>query len=84
MCFAWSSLLYFLVWLVVICAFVAIIRVLISFAAGTLGSPFSDIAGVVLQILWIILWTLVIIAVILFCNELFSCLWQSVSFPRLR
>jgi hypothetical protein len=72
-CFSLGWLEQLLIWLVVVCAVVAIIRLLLPLAMA----PFP----VVLQILNVIMYAVVAIAVIVLLFELLSCL---VGFPRLR
>lgn len=68
MCFSLAFLMNLLIWLVVIGAVVAIIRLLIPLAAGWLG-------GTVVQIINIVLYAFVIILIIYFAFELIGCLF---------
>lgn len=68
MCFTLGWLESVLVWLVVLAAVIAIIRLLVPWITSMFGLP------VVGQILNIILWAIVAIAVIYICFDLISCL----------
>ena len=79
MCFSLPWLGSVLVWLVVICAVVAIFQVLIPWILSIAGwAPSAPI----LQILRIILGAIILIAVIWFIIDLLSCI--GVGFPRMR
>jgi hypothetical protein len=73
MCFSLGWVEHLLVWLVVICAVVAIVQLLLPLIITPLG-------GVVAQIIKIVLWAVVAIAVIYVCFDLISCVG---AFPRL-
>jgi hypothetical protein len=78
MCFSLQWLGSVLVWLVVICAVVAIIQVLVPWVLSIAGwSPSAP----VLQILRIIVGAVIIIVVIWFVIDLISCIG---GFPSLR
>jgi hypothetical protein len=72
MCFSLGWLEQLLIWLVVVCAVVAVIRILVPMVAP----PFP----VVIQILNVVMWAVITIAVIILVFDLLSCL---VGFPRL-
>jgi hypothetical protein len=58
-----------LIWLVVVAAVVAILRLLLPFVLGQLG-----VAGnLIMQVINIVLWAVVLIYVIYFCFALASC-----------
>jgi hypothetical protein len=71
-CFSLGFLEQLLVWLVIVCAIVAIIRLLLPLVV----SPFPVVMG----ILNIIMWAVIAIAVIYLVFDLLACL---VGFPRL-
>jgi hypothetical protein len=72
MCFSLGWLEQLLIWVVVICAIVAVIRLLLPMVA----SPFP----IVIQILNIVMWAIITIAVIILVFDLLGCL---LGFPRL-
>ena len=80
MCFDAEWIKSVLIWLVVIGAFVAVVRLLLP----RVLAPFGDAGTLVLSILNIVLWAVVLIAVIVFAFDLLSCLTGSLRVPRLR
>jgi hypothetical protein len=76
-CFSLGWLEQLLIWLVVIAAVMAIVRLLIPALVGPLG-PFGS---VVVQALNIVIWAVVAIAVIMLVFDLLSCV---IGIPRLR
>jgi len=77
MCFSLGGLLYFLIWLIVVGAVVAIIRLLLPYVLGMFG-----IAGdLVMRVINIIIFAIVLIAVIYLVIDLLSCLGPGM--PRL-
>lgn len=73
---AWIQQL--LIWLVVIVAIVAIIKIVVPWLTSIVG---GTLPGPVWQILQIILWAVVAIAVIIIVFDLISCI---LGVPRLR
>jgi hypothetical protein len=78
MCFSLSWLEQLLVWIVIICAIVAIIRLLLPFVLSQLGAGGS----VIIAALNIVLWAVVAIFVIYICFDLISCL-GGLHLPRM-
>lgn len=70
MCFTAGSLLAILIWIVIICAIFAIIRIVVPLVAAQLGGP----GGVLVQIINIVLWAALVIIVLYFAFEMISCL----------
>ncbi len=70
MCFTAASLLAILIWVVIICAIFAIIRIVVPMVAAQLGGPGSAIV----QIINIVLWAIMVIIVLYFAFEMISCL----------
>lgn len=68
MCFTLGWLESVLVWLVILAAVIAIIRLLVPWFTSMLGIP------IVGQVLNIVLWAIVAVAVIYICFDLISCL----------
>lgn len=86
MCFSLNWLMQLLVWIVVIAAIVAIVNVLLPRVLGLLSGIFGDAAGMLVQILRIVLWAVVMIFVIYVAFDLISCLMSmsggSLRLPR--
>lgn len=70
MCFSISWIEQLLVWLVIVCAIVAILKLLLPWLAGQLGGAGSVIMGAIN----IVLWAVIAIFVIYFCFALIQCL----------
>jgi hypothetical protein len=68
MCFSLEWIEQLLVWLVIVCAIIAILRLLLPWVAGQLGIP------IIAQAIQIVLWAVIAIIVIYFCFALISCL----------
>ena len=81
MCFSLQWLESFLVWLVIVCAVVALIRLLIGFIIPKLGVG-AEVASVVVRALWIVMWAIICVALIYFIFDLIMCLGPSL--PRMR
>jgi len=79
MCFSIEWIKDFLIWLVVLGAVVAVVRLFLP----RVLAPFGEAGAMVLQVLTIIVWAIVLIAIIVFAFQLLSCL-GGVSMPRLR
>ena len=70
MCFSLGWLEQLLVWIVIVCAVVAIIRLLVPFILAQLGAG----GGVIMAALNIVMWAVICIFVIYVCFALISCL----------
>ena len=68
MCFSLGWIEQLLVWLVIVCAIIAILRLLLPWVAAQLGIP------LIAQVINIVLWAVVVIFVIYFCFALLGCL----------
>lgn len=76
-CFSLAWLEQLLIWLVVIAAVVALVRLLLPHIVGPLGG-----AGVIVtRALNIVIWAIVAVAVIMLIFDLLAC---AVGVPRLR
>ncbi len=73
MCFSLSWVMNVLIWLVVIGAVIAIIRLFLPLVLAQFGAA----GTLVMQVLNIIIWAFVLIVIILFAFELLSCLLGS-------
>ena len=69
MCFSLLWFVTLLIWIVVICGIVAVFRLVLPFVLSWLGIA----GGIVMQVLNIILAVIVIITLIWFCYDLFTC-----------
>lgn len=78
MCFSMGWLQSFLIWLVIIAAIFAILKLVIPWVLSKIGVD----AGIVIQIMSIILWAFIAIAVIYLAFAAISCL-GGISFPPL-
>ena len=67
MCFSIGWLEQLLVWLIIVCAVVAVLRLIVPWVAAQLGVP------VIAQVLNIILWAVICIFVIYFVFALLAC-----------
>lgn len=81
MCFGLEWIMTLLIWVVVICAVVALLRLLVSFVLPRLGIE-AGIMAFVVQAITIVIWAIVCIAAIYFIFTLIICL--APSMPRLR
>jgi uncharacterized membrane protein len=71
-----------LIWIVVLCALVAVVRLLLPLVLGLFGA--QPDGGVILRIINIAMWAIVLIAVIIFLFDLFGCFIGSSSGSHLR
>lgn len=82
MCFGLAWFENLLIWIVVICAVVALLRLLVSFVLPKLGLA-GEIVGFMVAAARIIIWAIVCIFAIIVIFELISCLLGG-GLPRLR
>ena len=75
MCFGLDWIESLLIWLVMLAVVVAVLRLLVPWVLAQLGIA----GGMIMQVINIIVWAMVIIAVIIFCFDLLRCMG---SFPR--
>jgi hypothetical protein len=68
-CFSAAWFVNLLIWLIVICAVVAIFRLVLPIVLGWLGVA----GGVVMQVLHIILIAFVLIVLVYFCYDILMC-----------
>jgi hypothetical protein len=73
MCFGLGWVENLLIWLIVVCAIVALLRLLISFVLPRLGME-AEIMAVVIRAITIVIWAMVCIALVYFVFELIACL----------
>ncbi len=82
MCFSLNWIASFLVWLIVICAVVALLRLIIGFVLPKLGWG-AEIVSVVVAAFRIVIWAIILIALVFFVFDLIACLGPSMPFPRM-
>ena len=73
MCFSLQWLEAFLVWLIIVIACVALLKLLINFVVPKLGLG-AEIVSVVVRALTIVLWAVVCIYLVYFIFSLLGCL----------
>ena len=78
MCFGLAWLEQLLIWIVIVCAIVGILRLLLPFILTQLGVG----GGIIMQAINIVIWAIIAIFVIYFCFELISCL-GGLRFPHM-
>jgi hypothetical protein len=81
MCFGLEWIKDVLIWLVVICAVIALLRLLVSFVLPRLGLG-AEILSFIVSAVTILMWAIICIAALIFIFDLIACLAPSV--PRLR
>ena len=78
MCFTLAGLGSFLVWIIVIAAIIALLRLLLPFVLGQLGAA----GGVIEGAIRIVLWAAVAVLVVWFVVDLIGCLaGGGIGFP---
>jgi hypothetical protein len=78
MCFSLGWLEQFLVWVVIVCAIVAIIQLLLPYVLTFAGAA----GAIIVAVLRIVLWAAVAIFLIYLCFDLISCL-GGLHLPRM-
>lgn len=78
-CFSLSWVEALLIWLVIVCAVIAVLKLLIPWILSVIGANL----GIIPAILNIIFWAFIVICVIYLVFDLIGCL-GGLSFPRLR
>ena len=81
MCFGLTWLESLLIWVVTVCAIVALLKLLISFVLPKLGVG-GEILNFIIRAITIVIWAIVCIALIYFIFTLIACI--APSFPHLR
>lgn len=79
MCFTLSWVEQILIWLIVVFAVIAILKIIVPMVLSQIGAP----GGVIMQIINIALWAFICIMVVIFAFEVIGCLLHAGSFPRL-
>lgn len=75
MCFSLSWLENLLIFIIIICAIVALIQLLIRFVVPHLGVG-GEIVNFIIAALKIIFWAIICIAAVVFIFGLLSCAWN--------
>ncbi len=79
-CFSLAWLEQLLIWLVFVIAIVAIFNIVVPWLMGVMGVPPGG--GMIMQILKIVVWVIVAIAIIYFVFEMLGCFSTGGGFPR--
>lgn len=74
MCFSLAWFEQLLIWLVIVCAVIGILKLLIPFVLKHLGVEAGEGAAVVFAVIRIVIWAIIAIFVIYICFALISCL----------
>lgn len=80
MCFSLNWLEQLLIWLVVVCAIVALLRLVVGFILPRIGLA-GEFVSIIVRVIQIVIWAVVLIAVIIFVFDLIYCLVPRL--PRL-
>ncbi len=84
MCFGLAWFEQILIWIVVVCAVVALLRLLVSFVLPKLGLAGEMVAFIVAAVR-ILIWAIICIFAIIFIFELIACLLGGgIGLPRVR
>ena len=77
MCFSMEWLEHLLILAVVVIAIVAILQIIVSYVLAkiTPSGMFADAIGIISQVIKIVIWAIIIIAVIYFVFSMIACLW---------
>lgn len=73
-CFSLAWFQQLLIWLVIVCAVVAILKLLVPWVIAQMGAEIGAGASLVLAVLRIVVWAIITIFVIYVCFALISCL----------
>jgi flagellar biosynthesis protein FlhB len=79
MCFPLGWVEQVLIWIIVIGAVWAILRLLVPFILSQLGLTLGSIGTIVMRILWIVFIAIVLVALVVFAFDLIACLIGSVK-----
>lgn len=82
MCFSFDWLATFLIWLVIIAAAIALLRLLLRFVGPRLEWG-AEIVEFVVAAIRILIWAIILIAVIVFVFDIIACLAPSLRMPRM-
>ena len=84
MCFGLAWFEQLLIWIVVVCAVVALLRLLVSFVLPKLGLAGEAVAFIIAAVR-ILIWAIICIFAIIFIFELIACLLGGgIGLPRVR
>jgi hypothetical protein len=78
MCFTLEWLEHLLILAVVVISIVAILQLIINYVLAkiTPSGMFADAISIISQVIKIVIWAIIIIAIIYFCFAMISCLWS--------
>lgn len=73
-CFSLAWFEQLLIWVVIICAVIAILRLLVPWVLSMAGAEIGAGVNMVMAVIRIVIWAIVVIFVIYICFALISCL----------
>lgn len=85
MCFSLAWFEQILIWLVIVCAVIAILKLLVPFVLSQIGAELGGAMTIIMAVIKIVIWAIITIFVIVICFELIQCLLGQgggLSFPR--
>lgn len=84
MCFGLEWFEDVLIWIIVVCAVVALLKLLVGFVLPKLGMA-GEVVAFLVAAIRIVIWTIICIALVIFVFDLIACLLPAMhGFPRLR
>ena len=78
MCFGLEWIAHIIIAIIVICAVIALIRLLIAFVLPRIGLG-GDIVNFIVSALYIVMWAVICIAAVIFIFDLIACLVPYMS-----
>jgi hypothetical protein len=81
MCFGLAWIESLIIWVIVICAVIALLKLLAGFILPKLGLS-AEILAFVIKAITIVIWAIICIAAVYFIFDLIACL--APSLPRVR
>jgi hypothetical protein len=84
MCFGLAWFEQVLIWIIVVCAIVALLKLLVGFVLPKLGLA-GEVVAFLVAAFRIVIWAIICIVLVIFIFDLIACLLPSLGgFPRLR
>lgn len=83
MCFSLAWMVQLIIWVIIICAIIGLLKLLLSFVLPRIGGISAEVLAFITSALRIIIWAIVLIAAVYFIFDLIGCLSGALSFPRL-
>lgn len=76
MCFSLDWLMHIIILGIIVCAIIAILRVVVPFVLSQMGATIGAGANVVITCFKIALWAVIAIIVVVICFQIIACLWS--------